>query len=52
MKQKTNEENIKNSLVFCIDPPKAIAIKLIPRPVFRKPSHKNKIRLFSVSVKF
>ena len=27
MEQKINEENIENNLVFCIDPPKAFAIK-------------------------
>ena len=52
MEQKINEENIKNNLVFCIDLRKAFAIKSIPRTVFRNPSHKNKIRLFSVSVNF
>ena len=52
MKQKINEENTENRLVFCIDPRKAYAIKLIPRSVFRNPSHKNKIRLFSIPVKF
>ena len=52
MEQIANEENIENNLVFCIDPPKAVAIKSIPRSVFRNPSHKNTIRLFSVSVKF
>ena len=52
MEQKKNEENIENNLVFCIDPRKAFAIKSIPRSVFRNPSHKNKIRLFSISVKF
>ena len=52
MEQKINKENIKNNLVFCIDPRKAFAIKSIPRSVFRNPSHKNKIRLFSISVKF
>ena len=49
---ENNEENIENNLVFCIDPRKAFPIKSIPRSVFRNPSHKNKIRLFSVSVKF
>ena len=43
MEQKINEENIEN---------KAFAIKSIPRSVFRNPSHKNKLRLFSISVKF
>ena len=52
MEQKINEENIENNLVFCIDPRKAFAIKLISRSVFRNPSHKNKIRLFSISVKY
>ena len=50
--QKVNEENIENNLVFCIDPGKAFAMKSIPRSVFRIPSHKNKIRLFSISVIF
>ena len=52
MEQKINKENIENNLVFCIDPRKALAIKSIPRSVFRNPSHKNKIRLFSISFKF
>ena len=52
MEQKINEEIIENNLVFCVDPRKAFAIKSIPRSVFRNPSHKNKIRLFSISVKF
>ena len=39
MEQKTNEENIENNLVFCIDPRKAFAIKLIPRSVFRNQLH-------------
>ena len=52
MEQKINEENIENNLVFCIEPRKAFAIKSIPRSVFRNPLHKNKIRLFSISVKF
>ena len=52
MKQKINEENIENNLVFRIDPQKAFAIKSIPRSVFRNPLHQNKIRLFSISVKF
>ena len=52
MEQKINEENIENNLVFCIDPKKPFAIKSILRPVFRNPSHKNKIQLFSISVKF
>ena len=52
MEQKINKENIENNLVFCIDPRKAFAIKSIPRSVFRNPSHKNKIRPFSISVKF
>ena len=61
MEQKINEENIENNLVFCIDlekhlqsnqyPRKAFAIKSIPKSVFLNPSHKNKIRLFSISVK-
>ena len=52
IEQKISKENIENNLVFCIDPCKAFAIKSIPRSVFRNPSHKNKIRLFSISVKF
>ena len=52
MEQKINEENIENNLVFCIDPRKAFAIKSIPRSVFLNPSHKNKMGLFSISVKF
>ena len=52
MEQKINEENVENNLVFCIDPRKAFPSKSIPRSVFRNPSHKNKIRPFSVSVKF
>ena len=40
MEQKINEENIENSLVFCIDPRKAFAIKSIPRSDFRNTSHK------------
>ena len=52
MKQKINKENIENNLVFCIYPRKAFAMKSIRRSVFRNPSHKNKIRLFRISVKF
>ena len=52
MEKKVNEENMENNLVFCIDPRKAFAIKSIPKSVFRNPSHKNKILLFSISVKF
>ena len=52
MEQKINKENIENNLKFCIDSRKALAIKSIPRSVFRNPSHKNKIRLFSISDKF
>ena len=52
IEQKIDEENIENNFAFCIEPRKAFAIKLIPRSVFRNPSHKNKIRLFSISVKF
>ena len=52
MEQKINEENIENNLVFCIDRRKAFAIKSISRSVFRNPSHKKKIRMFSISVKF
>ena len=49
---KELKENIENNLVLCIDHRKAFAIKSIPRSVFRNPSHNNKIRLFSISVKF
>ena len=52
MEQTINEENIKNNLVFCIDPRKAFSIKSIPRSSFRNPAYKNKIRLFSISDKF
>ena len=52
MEQKINQENIENNLVFCIDPRKAFAIKSIPRSVFRNPSHKIKVRLFTISVEF
>ena len=52
MEKKINEEEIENNHVFCIDLPKTFAIKSIPRSVFRNPSPKNKIRLFSISVKF
>ena len=52
MEQKINKEKIENNLVFCIEPRKAFAVKSVPRFVFRNPSHKNKIRLFSTSVKF
>ena len=52
MEQKINEENIENNLVFCSDLPKAFVIKSIPRSVFRNPLRQNKIRLFSISVKF
>ena len=52
MEQRVNKENIENSLVSCIDRRKAFAIKSIPRSVFRNPSHNNKIRLFSILVKF
>ena len=54
MERKIYEENIENNLVFCIDPRKALAIKLIPRSVFRNTSQKDnlEIRLFSISVKF
>ena len=38
--------------MFCIELRKAFAIKSIPRSVFRNPLHKNKIRLFFISVKF
>ena len=50
--KKINEENIEKNLVFCIDPRKAFAIKSIPRSVFRNPSHKDKIRQLSISVKY
>ena len=52
MEQKINEESIGNNIVFYIDPQKALSVKSIPRSVFRNPSHKNKIRLFSISVNF
>ena len=52
MENKINEENIESNLVFCINPLKAFAIKSLPRTVFRNPSHKNEIGLFSISVKF
>ena len=54
MEHKINEENIENcsNLVFCIDPRKAFAIKSIPRSVVGNPSHKNNLRLFSISVEF
>ena len=52
MEKKINEERIDNDVVFCIDPRKAFAIKSIPRSIFRNPSHKNKKRLFPISVKF
>ena len=50
MEQKINEENIENNPAFCIDSRKAFAIESIPRSGFRNTSHKNNIRLFSVSV--
>ena len=52
MEQKINKEKIENNLVFVIDPRKAFAIESIPRHVFQNPLHKNKIRMFSISVKF
>ena len=52
MENKIDKENIENNLVFCIDPRKAFAIKSKPISVFRNPSHKDKIGLFSISVKF
>ena len=52
MEQKISEENIENNLVFCIHHRKAFAIKWIPIYVVRNPSHKNKIRLFSILVNF
>ena len=54
MEQEINEENIENNLVSCSDPQKAFAIKSThaPRLFFQNLSHKNKIRLFSISVKF
>ena len=52
MEQKINTGNIENNFVFCIDPRKAFAIKSKPRSAFRNPSHKNKIGLFQISVKF
>ena len=50
--QKIYEVIIENNLVFCIDPRKAFAIKSVPRSVSRNTSHKDKIRPFSISVKF
>ena len=50
--QKINEENIESNLECCIDPRKAFAIKSISRSVCQNPLHKNKIRLFYISVKF
>ena len=52
MEHKLNEENIETNFAFCIDPRKAFAIKSIRRSGFRNPLHQNKIRLFSISVKF
>ena len=52
MEQKINKENIENNLVYCIDPRKAFGIKSVRRSSFLNPSHKNKIRLVSISVKF
>ena len=52
MEQKINEENIENNLMVCIDSRKVFEIKSIPKSVFRTPSRKNKIHLFSVLVKF
>ena len=52
MEQKINEENIENNLVFYIDPQKALAIKKITKIRFSKSVTMNKIRLFSISVKF
>ena len=51
MEQKINEENTENNLVFYINPRKAFAIKSIPSFVFQNPSHKNKMRLISISFK-
>ena len=45
------EENIENNLVFCIDAPKAFAIKSVPRSDFRNPSHRTKYVYFFISVK-
>ena len=52
MEQKINEENIEKNLVFFSDPRKALAIKSIPRSVFRNPSHKNKILYFLFRLNF
>ena len=52
MEHKLDEENIGNNPVFWIHPRKAFAIKSIARSDFKNPSHKNKIRLCSISVKF
>ena len=52
MEQKINKENIENNVVFLYRPSKSICNQIIPISVFRNPSHKNKIRLLSISVKF
>ena len=52
IEKKINEETIEYNQVFCIDFRKAFAIKSTPRSVFRNPSQKNKIGIFSISVKF
>ena len=50
MELKINGEKLENNLVFCIEPRKPFAIKSIPRSVFRNPSRKNKIHIFSILV--
>ena len=52
IKWREKKKNIEDNLVFCIDPRKAFAVKSIPRSVFRNQSYKNKLRLFSILVKF
>ena len=52
--QKIEEENIENNFVLCIDRRKTFATKSKQKKnhIFRNPSHKNKIRLFYISVFF
>ena len=52
MEEKIKEEHIENNIVFCIDRRKTFAIESIQRYDFLNPLHKNKIRLFSISVFF
>ena len=49
MKQKI-KEHVENNLVFCIDRRKTFAVKSVQKSIFRNPSRKNKIGLFSTSV--